>query len=202
MFSITLLTTQSCETVYLPDALLEAPIGESIFGTPIMVLRSGWLYLSEDTFLKTQKDVKRLPLSICNGQDLSLITPDGEAVMSVRDKPEQAYRILVDHKESFSVGRARTNDIVYKDELVSAVHARFSRTGDGQLIYADLSTNGSYINGEYMRNERRVLKDGESVLIPPLMRLQLQGQSLSCFAPEGKVIINLTEDKTVMHNEQ
>ncbi len=64
-----------------------------------------------------------------------------------------------------TVGRASDDTICVADERVSRHHARFEATEDGFWI-ADLgSRNGTYLNGELLRGERRPLASGDTVTV-------------------------------------
>lgn len=56
---------------------------------------------------------------------------------------------------------------VFTSQEISRYHALIYRSEDGQVIYEDRSANGSRINGEKIRQARRVLQGGEVVQFGP-----------------------------------
>lgn len=74
---------------------------------------------------------------------------DGEGEAVALDKPRM------------SLGRKSDNDIWIMDEAVSGLHARVEFR-DGAFVLEDqISTNGTYLNGD--RITRRALRDGDIV---------------------------------------
>jgi pSer/pThr/pTyr-binding forkhead associated (FHA) protein len=110
-------------------------------------------------------------------------------VISERPSPVFAWLVVVDgpdrnsigtihtlHPDNTSIGRVRGNQIILRDETVSAQHARIRRElKEGQEpVYAlfDMgSRNGCQVGGRdtYRNEENRVyrheLKDGEYILL-------------------------------------
>ncbi|MGI5863613.1 MAG: FHA domain-containing protein [Myxococcales bacterium] len=74
------------------------------------------------------------------------------------------------------VGRSSDLDMVLVEDMVSRKHAKITCT-DGKIIIEDLgSTNGTFVNGEKIKQAR--LKEGDRVLIgTSILKLVAQGNS-------------------------
>jgi pSer/pThr/pTyr-binding forkhead associated (FHA) protein len=76
-------------------------------------------------------------------------------------KVEEIYMLGKD----VDIGRAVRNSIVINDPYMSTRHARFSFK-DGKYFIEDLgSTNGTLVNGKYVKNITQPLKDGDKIRI-------------------------------------
>lgn len=64
------------------------------------------------------------------------------------------------------IGRNANNDIVYSDPSVSGNHADLTISDDGQLILTDHSTNGTFVNGQPLRQSSQPVSFGDSVVFP------------------------------------
>jgi pSer/pThr/pTyr-binding forkhead associated (FHA) protein len=73
-------------------------------------------------------------------------------------------RVLDDRMDRLSLGRRSSADVPLTwDEGVSRLHAELRRVGDDWTLVDDgLSMNGSYVNGELVRGQRR-LRDGDAL---------------------------------------
>ncbi len=61
------------------------------------------------------------------------------------------------------LGRSGKNDIVIADPYISGSHARFTPR-DGQYYIEDLnSTNGTFVNDTRLKNEPKVLRNGDRI---------------------------------------
>jgi pSer/pThr/pTyr-binding forkhead associated (FHA) protein len=68
-------------------------------------------------------------------------------------------------KDRTTLGRSADNDIVFDNMVVSGHHCVFDLVGLADVFIEDLrSTNGTYINGEMVK-QRRKLRDGEVIAI-------------------------------------
>jgi hypothetical protein len=65
------------------------------------------------------------------------------------------------HRDSYTLGRHRNNDIVVNDPKVSGFHARIDRAGEGFVLVDLKSRNGCYVNSR--RIQRQALKDGDEI---------------------------------------
>lgn len=64
------------------------------------------------------------------------------------------------------IGRSPENDIVYNDSQVSGRHAEIVFGDDGQIIFTDYSTNGSYINGMPVHHASQSIMYGDDIMFP------------------------------------
>jgi len=71
----------------------------------------------------------------------------------------------VDAARTVAIGRGESNDVVLdKDSLVSRRHALIEQKGDSFTIRDLGSTNGTYVNGNPLREkEERTLKPGDVI---------------------------------------
>ncbi len=65
---------------------------------------------------------------------------------------------------AFEIGRSANNDLFIDQESVSRHHARMTCDGEGYLLSDLGSTNGTYVNDERVRAQRRLV-DGDQVRI-------------------------------------
>ncbi len=78
--------------------------------------------------------------------------------------------------DSLLIGRSSDCDIILPERQVSRHHARIVRTPDGQYLLYDLgSKNGTYVNGEEVREEPWALKDGDEIQIALCVKLGFVG---------------------------
>jgi hypothetical protein len=72
-----------------------------------------------------------------------------------------AMNALPLNRDSYAIGRHRTNDIVITDPKVSGFHARLDRTSNGFTLTDLKSRNGTWINGK--RIESEALENGAEI---------------------------------------
>jgi hypothetical protein len=82
-------------------------------------------------------------------------------------QPNQVYEI---NRETITMGRDITNDIVINDPEVSRHHSRMIRTGSGYTIEDLRSTNGTFVNrqrltGPYTLSNGDLIGMGETVTL-------------------------------------
>lgn len=68
--------------------------------------------------------------------------------------------------KKITIGRDGRNDYVIARPAVSGFHADLFLNDDGTMYFADHSTNGTYVNGEYVLNASRILYGGEVLIFP------------------------------------
>ncbi|MGV8025604.1 MAG: FHA domain-containing protein [Anaerolineaceae bacterium] len=73
-----------------------------------------------------------------------------------------SYPIHVD-QVTFTIGRARTNDLILQDTTVSRQHAVLRYENDGWMIQDQASTAGCFVNGKRVKQQR--LKNGDQLQI-------------------------------------
>jgi len=78
--------------------------------------------------------------------------------------------------DSLLIGRSPDCDVILPERPVSRHHACIERTPDGRYTIRDLgSKNGTYVNGEEVRDEPRVLQDGDEIQIALCVKLGFVG---------------------------
>lgn len=74
------------------------------------------------------------------------------------------------------IGRGADCDIVLPERQVSRHHARIERTADGRYLLYDLgSKNGTWVNGEEVREAPRLLQDGDEIQFALCVRMTFVG---------------------------
>jgi hypothetical protein len=76
------------------------------------------------------------------------------------DAPDGSVYPLID--DEYTIGRESSNTIVVKDGSISAKHAVVTRTPEGWTILDLASRNGTFVNGEPVK-DRRLLADNDIV---------------------------------------
>jgi DNA-binding response OmpR family regulator len=103
------------------------------------------------------------------------------------------------------IGREDTCDIVIPNGQVSRQHARLRRVSSDQYEIEDLgSRNGTWVNGNKLENETRLLSDGDEVHITLKIRLKFLGSGVTAPATEDylpKVIPNVVEGRLRLDSE-
>jgi pSer/pThr/pTyr-binding forkhead associated (FHA) protein len=90
------------------------------------------------------------------------------------------------------IGRSSELDMVLVEDMVSRKHAKIS-IGPGKIVIEDLgSTNGTFVNGEKVRQAR--LKEGDRILIgTSILKLIVQQGGLAAELPDAVVKERLEE---------
>lgn len=64
------------------------------------------------------------------------------------------------------IGRNPKNDIVIADMSVSDCHGEITIEDNGQIIYTDHSSNGTYINGLFIQHNSQLVTVGDHIVFP------------------------------------
>ena len=121
-----------------------------------------------------------------------LIYRDGDALHRIR--------VLGADCERLTLGRRTSADLSLDwDDEVSRLHAELTRKGDDwTLVDNGLSLNGSFVNGEPVRGQRR-LHDGDAVRLGGTVLIfrspQDQESRATRASSELRTIVNLTESQ-------
>lgn len=67
---------------------------------------------------------------------------------------------------TYYIGRDPGNNIVYNNNLISGRHAEITIGDDGQIIFTDYSTNGSYVNGCPVHHTTIPIAYGDIIVFP------------------------------------
>ena len=67
---------------------------------------------------------------------------------------------------TFYIGRSPENTIVYDNPAISGRHAELTLCDDGRIIFRDYSTNGTYVNGQFVNQNGVEISFGDSIIFP------------------------------------
>lgn len=74
------------------------------------------------------------------------------------------------------IGRGLDCDIILPARQISRHHARIERTADGRYLLYDLgSKNGTWVNGEEVREAPRLLEDGDEIQLALSVKMTFVG---------------------------
>jgi pSer/pThr/pTyr-binding forkhead associated (FHA) protein len=122
---------------------------------------------------------------------------EGEPFLIHRDG-EGEHRITPLDRERLALGRSSSADLALNwDEEVSRLHAELLRKGDEWAIVDNgLSLNGSFVNGEPVRGQRR-LRDGDAIRVGATVLIfrSPSDQESQATAPsaELRTVVSLTD---------
>lgn len=177
----------------------DAALNSSGIHMPISVHESA--YLSDDRLflpsgwrVKKENDAYENAVSLLKEGNYELCGNGSRALLMVRmyapDALENAYLLTKAH---FTVGRASSNEISYRDCFLSSEHGVFSYDRRGVLSYEDTSTNGTFVNGRLIQGARCELKTGDKLEFPPLLQITVMDGALSVRFPKGHANMALRE---------
>lgn len=93
-------------------------------------------------------------------RETDAISATEETIHVDRSEVEGTTTLRVERQMQLCIGRAPDNDVVLNEASVSRHHAKLQLNDDGTAIVADAgSTNGTYVNGELLREPRRIDRD-------------------------------------------
>jgi pSer/pThr/pTyr-binding forkhead associated (FHA) protein len=150
-------------------------VGSAQVETTLVVLKFAFLvllYLFIWRIVRSAARDLRLPqesMSIAPHQAAALLAQPtarelGRLVVLSSPALEGGTTLVID-SSPLSIGRGRTNDVsIERDEFASTRHARFEPRRDGVYVADTGSTNGTFVNGIRLTQERR-LTPGDVVRI-------------------------------------
>lgn len=171
---------RGCGALFTPLSVWESVQVEQDY----LILPQNWTVVEKKTrLIQLQKDAN---YSISNGKK--------EAFVMVRGiEQEKLVNTTVMIRERFSVGRSRRNELCYRDSFISTVHGVFYLSREGNLIYEDASTNGTFINGKRLQGGTCCLKTGDQLDFPPLCRVVVDSSVLHIRHTAVYSMINLPQ---------
>lgn len=95
-------------------------------------------------------------------------------VLVVYEGEPVGQRWIID-QDVVTIGRGEECDISIPLRQISRCHAQIERQADGYVLRDLRSKNGTYINGEEVRDQARPLKDGDEIQIALCVRLGFVG---------------------------
>lgn len=138
-----------------------------------LILPGGWR-------VKTQFGAYEEAVSFVKEGNHTLENGNERAYLMLRKyEPASLKSVLLLPKARFTVGRASTNDISFRDGFLSSDHGVFSYDRSGTLYYEDISSNGTFIDGKLLHKDTCVLKKGDRLTFPALMEITVLDCALS-----------------------
>jgi pSer/pThr/pTyr-binding forkhead associated (FHA) protein/Mg-chelatase subunit ChlD len=158
----------------LKDQILEAVKNPLISGTLLVSLIAVGLALY--VLLRKPKVVSNMATTVVDAvRDATIVfrprssgadmRPAGATLLPILDDAGTPGTPIPIHSQSVTIGRdpARAQ-VVFSDRSVSRLHARLVEEADGVFVLHDEgSASGTYVNGERVDMQPRVLKDGDSI---------------------------------------
>jgi transcriptional regulator with GAF, ATPase, and Fis domain len=113
-------------------------------------------------------------------------------------KSEKTYVL---RKALTTIGRAKGNDLVIDDPMISGTHASLIRKGDSYTVSLTDHTGELYINGK--RSRSTALKPGDAILLGAWKMVFSEGQpqSTSSSGDDGELPFNLVENLVALSQE-
>ena len=129
-----------------------------------------------------------------------LANPPGCLVLIYPDTLAIGSRYALEDDE-LSVGRDPENDITIPLNVISRVHAAFMRNGQSIAVQDRDSTNGVYVNGERIKDER-LLRHGDLVGIGSAIFKLLMGSSIELAYHEAIYRLTIMDGLTGAYNRR
>ena len=86
-----------------------------------------------------------------------------------------------DGRETYTVGRKPSCNLVLSDSRVSGLHATFSKQEAGRIAVVDSSSNGTYLNGVLLpKGESRVLEHGDVTSLVVSLKIPFLDNNYRC----------------------
>lgn len=127
---------------------------------------------------KTDPQLKKRTTSGRHRTLVGSLTPDAA--------PDHVYPLL---DSAYTLGRAPGNSVAIADSSVSSFHARIDRTPEGFVLEDLQSRNGTFVNGEVVK-EKRLLADGDLIRLGKVIltfNLAREGKAGEKTEPEVKL---------------
>ena len=119
--------------------------------------------------------------------------------VTIRSGPDKG-RVTQVSGNAFSVGRARTCEVVLTDRAVSREHCRIERDGDSWLVIDGGSANGTFVNDRESRISADYrLAPGDEVIVG---NTQLQLEFLQPTGEEKTVVQSTSPQESTHHAEE
>jgi two-component system cell cycle response regulator len=110
-------------------------------------------------------------------------------------------RRFVLEKSPVRVGRGTDNAIVLEGDSVSRRHAHFERRTDGWFVVDDGSTNGTYVNEEFLE-QPAVLHNNDRVKVGPTILKYLSGADAEARYHEEIYRMTIVDGLTQIYNKR
>lgn len=159
----------------------------------VRILDSKFVEISDDSIIVDWSKVNTLDKVTLNEYDKYVITLGNTrecfilCCLPVHD--DNMYNLDIKGTSKITIGRDLKNDIVYKDDLVSKIHAKIFYT-NGRWKIENLDNKfGTFVNNRPVGNNGTLLFNGDVVFIMGL-KIIIMGRSIFINTPQNKIICN------------
>lgn len=87
------------------------------------------------------------------------------------DAPDGEHTVSLD--EELSIGRSDISQIILNDSGLSRKNTTFFRDGEDILVVDEDSTNGTFLNGQQIKGQPRILRNGDEIKIGNSTRIRV-----------------------------